>query len=336
MPANLSAQYIAAEERFREASTIEEKIECLREMMAVIPKHKGTEKLQADLKRRLSKLQQDQEQQRKSGGGRKDPGHVPREGAGQVVLLGPPNAGKSSLLAAMTNARPEIAGYPFTTHMPQPGMLPYKDIQIQLVDSPPVATEPFDPMHITLARGADVILILLDPFDIGLLDHVELLPKLLARCRIIPMGRPVPEELTLAGRVLPVHLAINKIDLAAQDRMDDLVLAIDLVQEGLGRDIPMHRISAANGSGLGDLGQALFETLSIVRVYSKEPGKKTETDKPFVLAQGSTVIDLARIIHKDLVQNYRFARIWGSARFDGQPVERDHALQDGDIVEIHA
>ncbi len=336
MPANLSAQYIAAEERFREASTIEEKIECLREMMAVIPKHKGTEKLQADLKRRLSKLQQDQEQQRRSGGGRKDPGHVPREGAGQVVLLGPPNAGKSSLLAAMTNAHPEIAEYPFTTHMPQPGMLPYKDIQIQLIDSPPVATEPFDPMHITLARGADILLILLDPFDIDLLDHVELLPKLLARCRIIPRGRPVPEELTLAGRVVPVQIAINKVDLTTPGSMADLALAIDLVLDGLGRDLPMHRVSAETGIGLEELGKSLFETLAVVRVYSKEPGKKPETDRPFVLAQGSTVIDLARIIHKDLVENYRFARIWGSARFDGQPVERNHVLEDGDIVEIHA
>lgn len=336
MPANLSAQYIAAEERFREASTIEEKIECLREMMAVIPKHKGTEKLQADLKRRLSRLQQDQEQQRRSGGGRKDPGHIPREGAGQVVLLGPPNSGKSSLLAAMTNARPDIAGYPFTTHAPQPGMMPYRDIQIQLVDSPPVATEPFDPMHITLARGADVLLLLLDPFDIELPDHLDLLPKLFARCRIIPRGRPVPGELALAGRVLPVHIAVNKIDLTAPELMDDLELAIDLVQEGLGRDLPVHRISAETRAGLDELGNSLFETLAVVRVYSKEPGKKPETDRPFVLNKGATVIDLARVIHKDLVEHYRFARIWGSAKFDGQPVERDHLLQDGDIVEIHA
>lgn len=142
MPANLTAQYQAAEARFRAAQSNEEKIDALREMLAQIPKHMGTEKLQADLKRRLSKLQEEQEQRRRSGGCRHDPGHIPRERAGQIAILGPPHAGKSSLLARLTHARPDVAEYPYTTQSPMPGMMPFEDAQVQLIDTPPLAGEP--------------------------------------------------------------------------------------------------------------------------------------------------------------------------------------------------
>lgn len=158
MPANLTPAYAAAELRYRQAATAEERLEALREMLAVIPKHKGTEKLQADLKRRLSKAQEEQEHRRRSGGARHhDPGHVPREGAGQVALLGPPNSGKSSLLAALTHAHPEVAPYPFTTRLPLPGMMPFEDVQVQLVDTPPFAGGTFDPVLVNVARGADAL-----------------------------------------------------------------------------------------------------------------------------------------------------------------------------------
>lgn len=331
MPANLTPQYQAAEERFREAQTTEEKIDALKEMLSVIPKHKGTEKLQADIKRKLSKYQQEQEQRKKSGGGRRhDPSHIPREGAGQVALIGPPNSGKSSLLAALTHAHPEIADYPFTTKMPQPGMMPYEDVQVQLVDTPPLAVEPFDPVLVNIARNADVLLIVLDPVDPAALEHAEQVQRFLDRCRIIPVGRPIPEELRISGRVLPVHLVLNKVDLEPDDEV------AGMIHETAGRDLPMHRVSTTGGSGLEDLRAALYRILDVLRVYSKEPGKKPDMERPFVLKRGSTVMDLAAVIHKDVAATFRFARIWGSARFDGQPVERDHLLADRDIVEIHA
>jgi uncharacterized protein len=330
MPANLSPQYQAAEERYRAAGTLEEKIEALRDMLATIPKHKGTEKLQADIKRRLSKAIEEQEHGRKSGGRRQDPGHIPREGAGQIALIGPPNTGKSSLLACLTSAHPEIADYPFTTHMPLPGMMPFEDVQIQLVDTPPLATEPFDAVLINIARNADVVLLILDPTDSQGLEHVALIGRFLARCRIVPRGRPVPEEMGVSARVLPVHLALNKSDLDVDEEV------AGLMQESLGVDLPLYRISAAHGAGIEDLRARLFHVLDVVRVYAKEPGKKPDTRRPFILKRGSVVFDLAEIIHKDLAHNFRFARIWGSARFDGQPVERHHPLQDRDVVEIHA
>ena len=330
MPANLTPQYQAAEERFRAAQTVEEKIEALREMLSTIPKHKGTEKLQADIKRRLAKHQQEQEQHKKSGGRRHDPGHIPREGAGQIAMIGPPNSGKSSLLAALTHARPEIADYPFTTTVPLPGMMPYEDVQVQLIDTPPMTGEPFDPLLINIARNADCLLLVVDPNDPEALEQAEHARAFFARSRIFPAGRPVPEEFAISGRVMPVHLALAKLDIEPDAEV------ATMIHEAIGADLPLHRIAAAHGMGLEDLRAALYEVLNVMRVYAKEPGKKPDMNRPFVLKRGSTVHDLAMIIHKDIAASFKYARVWGSSKFDGQQVERDHPLADRDVVEIHA
>jgi len=141
MPANLTPQYKQAEERFRAAATHDEKLDALREMIALLPKHKGTEKLYADLKKRLAKLEEEGAHTHRGATRHDDPGHVRREGAGQWVLVGPPNAGKSALLAALTNAHPEVAPYPFTTRVPLPGMMAFEDLLVQLVDTPPVSPQ---------------------------------------------------------------------------------------------------------------------------------------------------------------------------------------------------
>ena len=143
MPANLTPEYERAEQRYREAGDDAERLEALREMLSTIPKHKGTEKMQADLKRRISQLV-------KAGGKRArartvDPFHVPRGGAGQIVLLGLPNVGKSMLVATTTDASVKVAEYPYTTALPVPGMWPYQDVQIQVVDTPPVTAEHVPP-----------------------------------------------------------------------------------------------------------------------------------------------------------------------------------------------
>jgi ribosome-interacting GTPase 1 len=329
MPANLTPKYQAAEERYRKAETYEEKLDALREMLSVIPKHKGTEKLQADIKRRLSKLQQEQEQRRRSGGRRHDPSHIPREGAGQIALIGPANSGKSSILAALTHAHPEIADYPYTTHAPLPGMMPFEDVQVQLIDTPPLVHEPFDPLHVNIARNADALLVVLDPLDPEGLEHAEMIGRFFTRCRIVPNGRPVPEEFSISARVMPVHVALNKSDIDPDGEVTALLI------DTLGNDLPEHRISVETGEGIEALRAELFRLLRILRVYAKEPGKQPDMSRPFTVKEGSTVLDLARLIHKDFAENFRFARLWGSARFDGQPVERDHPLVDGDVVEIH-
>ena len=330
MPANLTPRYQAAEERYRAAESADVMIDALREMLAVIPKHKGTEKLQADLKRRLSKYQEEQEHHRRSAGRRHDPGHIAREGAGQIALIGPPNAGKSSLLAALTHAHPEIAEYPFTTGAPIPGMMPFEDAQVQLVDTPPLAGEPFDPILINIARNADGTMLLLDPSAPEAPEQAEQLRAFLARGRVIPRGRPVPEELAINGRVQPVLLVLTHRDLDPDPEM------VDLLRGTVGIDLPHHAISIPRGDGLEPLKRALWDALGVIRVYTKEPHHPPDTDRPFVLKRGANVIDLAHLIHKDIAATFRFARVWGSAKFDGQQVERDHLLADRDVVEIHA
>jgi ribosome-interacting GTPase 1 len=331
MPANLTAQYKAAEERYRQASGHEEKLDALREMLALLPKHKGTEKLQADLRKRIAKLEDEGAHVAKSGHRGPDPGHVKKEGAGQWAIVGPPNAGKSSLLAALTHAHPEIAEYPFTTRLPQPGMMAFEDVQVQLVDTPAAAAGHTESWLPNLVRNADGVLAVV---DLGANDPEEgwrAVVDLLDRARVWPPKRPMPEGASplLASR--PVLVLANKCDLDP-----DGTLAA-FVREVVWPEPPFLPVSAARGDGLDALRPRLFADLARIRVYTKEPGHRPDTGRPFVLPAGAKVEDLATLVHGDLAVRLKFARIWGAhARFDGQQVDRHHALEDRDVVELHA
>ena len=328
MPANLTPQYKEAEERFRRATTREEKIEALREMLSIIPKHKGTEKMQADLKRRLAKLEEEAPQKH-GAAPRHDPGHVPREGAGQWVMLGPPNAGKSALLRALTHAHPEVAAYPFTTRAPQPGMMPFEDVQVQLVDTPAVTAQHVEPYMVNLAHNADGLLLVLDIAGDDLEGALRVIRDLLERARIWPAERPVPAGAPPLLRLRPVVVAANKCDL------DDDGTFLALVREAVDADLPFFPVSAERGAGLEELRGTLFRLLDRIRIYAKEPGKKPDRERPFVLRHGATVHDLALAVHKEIAERLKYARIWGAARFDGQQVDREHVLADRDVVELH-
>ncbi len=330
MPANLTPQYREAEERFRAAVTREEKQVALREMMALLPKHKGTEKLQADIRRRLARLDEEAESGARGGARRADPGHVRREGAGQWVLVGPPNAGKSSLLAALTHAHAEVAPYPFTTHAPQPGMMPFEDVQVQLVDTPAVTAQHGEPYMTNLVRNADGVLVVLDPGADGVDEAIASCRALLERARLWPAARPLPADASPLLVVRPVLLVLNKAD----EDTDGTFAA--LARAATGEDLPWSRVSALHGQGLEDLRARLFHDLGRIRIYAKEPGHKPDFARPFVLEAGATVHELARTVHKDIAEHLRFARVWGHARFDGQQVDRDHRLSDRDVVELHA
>ena len=328
MTANLTPQYHDAEERFRAASSHDEKAAALREMIALLPKHKGTEKLYADLKKRLAKL--DEEAARPGHAGRRaDPGHVPREGAGQWVLLGPPNAGKSSLLAALTHAHPEIGEYPFTTHQPLPGMMEFEEVKVQLVDTPAVAVGHTEPYLANLVHNADGLLLVLDPSADDVEASVALLRELLEKSRVWPRGRALPADAPPFLALHPVLVLANKSDL------DDGTFAA-LARESLEPDLPFLPVSAFTGAGLDELRPLLFRELRRIRVYAKEPGKKPDLASPFVLPDGARVEELALRVHKDVAGSLRFARVWGHAKFDGQQVDRHHVLSDRDVVELHA
>jgi len=329
MPANLTPEYLEAERKFRTATTLEEKLAALEEMLATLPKHKGTEKMQADIRRRIAKLRQ--EAGRRSGTARHKPFyHVEKEGAGQVILVGPPNSGKSSLLARLTHATPEIAAYPFTTRLPMPGMMEFENVQIQLVDMPPLAPSYTEPWMLALVRQADAALLVFDLADDDVLTRIEETVSLLEQANI-SLGAQLPAELegkrsAMFKRALVVG---TKLDLPeARDH-------VELVREWLGERFRLLPVSTQTGENLEVLRREVYDLLGIIRVYTKEPGKKPDLTTPFVLKRGSTVADVARAIHRDFVERLKYARIWGAGRFDGQLVHRDHVLQDGDIVELH-
>jgi hypothetical protein len=324
MPANVTPEYEKAEQWFREAADDQEKLQALREMLRTIPKHKGTEKMQADIKRRISQLRR---AATKKGPARvADPFHVPKGGAGQVVLVGPPNVGKSALVAATTNAPVSPADYPFATAVPVPGMWQHEDVQIQIVDTPPVTAEHLPGGLVGTIRLADVICIVADAASDPLEQVETVAGHLTARGLTL---RSVPRD-ALDGDDPAQRSALiiaNKADAAPPQS----IAALRELYEGR---LEVHAVSATTGEGLDALRRRLWELLAVIRVYTKQPGKPADRDTPFTLAAGSTVEDLARAIHRELPEKMKYARIWGEGRFDGQQVQRNAGLQDGDVVEI--
>ncbi len=326
MPANLTPQYLEADRRFKEAKSAEDKVAALEEMLAVIPKHKGTEHLRGDLKRRLAKLKAEMEQARHKRGGFSI--SVEREGCGQVVLAGPPNAGKSSLLAGLTNAQPEIAEYPFTTRRPIAGMMPYINVQIQLVDLPAVSPAYMEPWLPSLVRPADLVLLVADLASPSVLEDTQEVLTLLEKSKValVPPGGHGEPEIGWAHR--PTLLVANKADAPGAGE------SLEVIRDIFSR-FPLHPVSAATAQGLEALRRAIYDGLGIVRVYSKPPGKEPSMQSPVVLPRGSTVLDMAAAIHKDFARELEYARVWGSTKFSGQRVQQDYVVQEGDIIELH-
>jgi hypothetical protein len=325
MPANLTPQYLDAERRFKSAKTTEEKLEALEEMQATIPKHKGTEKMQADIKRRLAKLRNEQPKGPTSRVGLIY--KVDKEGAGQLALVGPPNSGKSALIRALTHATPEVADYPFTTRAPQPGMMAFEDIQFQLVDLPPVHPEFHESWVYQIIRNADAALLVVDLSDPDLLEDLETTLAELVKAKV-HLGRgPMPE---VVGWLQKKALLIgNKRDRSGAG--DDL----EILRELYGARFDILAVSVETGEGFDALRHGVFEMLDLVRVYTKAPGHKLEKTAPYVLPRGSHLIDLAAMVHHDFVTQLKYARIWGHGRFEGRMVNRDYLLVDKDIIELH-
>ena len=327
MPANLTPQYLEAERRFRDAKSSEDKIAALEEMLAVIPKHKGTEHLRGDLKRRYAKLKDEQEQARHRRGGFSV--SVDREGAGQVVLVGPPNAGKSALLSVLTTAPTEVGEYPFTTRKPIAGMMPFVNIQIQFVDLPAISPTYMEPWVPSLVRPADLCLLTADLTSDTLLEDLAAALQILERnkIRLVAPGSAATPEVGWAQKA--TLLIANKQD---GPGAGDSLEILHSVYAGL---YPVHAISAQTGLGLERLRRAVYDGLNIVRVYCKPPGAEPSMKSPVVLQRGSTVLEMAESIHKDFARELKYARIWGSGKFDGQRVQRDYIVQEGDIIELH-
>lgn len=328
MPANLPPHYFEAEKRYREAATPEAKVRALEEMLTIMPKHKGTDKLRASIRKKIARAK-DQSKQKK-GVSRADSAYnIDKEGAGQVVLVGPPNSGKSSLLAALTNARPEVADYPHSTWKPSPGMVQYQNVQFQLVDTPPLSDERVDPWMADLLRRADILTVVADlkkdPFA-----QVQTSLSILEGLRVFPEGASLPRDLRKPPFIKKVFVLVNKVD--SEEDEEDFRIFLELRETNL----PCLPVSVRSGRNLDRYPERMYRLLGVIRVFTKAPGKAPDLRHPFVVPKDSTLEDLAGRIHKDFVKNLKFARVWGESVHDGQMVQKDHVLNEGDIVEIHA
>ena len=317
-PANLTPDYLKAERWFREATTTEEKILAIEEMLRVIPKHKGTDHLKADLRRKLSALKEHSTQKGKGAG--LDIFHIQRSGCGQIALLGTPNSGKSSIVAALTNAKVHVADFPFATTAPVPGMVNFEDVHFQLIDMPPITADYAATGQVGTYRNCDLIAIVID-LSADVIEQMKICMDYLQSKNLLTDEHGVH----LGKKII---CTCTKLDIAEADAMEKLKAACSYPLEFI-------EISTQTAEGLGKLNAALFKALGIIRVYAKPPGKKPDMKEPFTLPAGSTVHNLAQHIHRELAEKLKFAKIWGTGVYEGQNVQRTHVLNDKDIVELH-
>lgn len=387
MPANLPAEARAKWMKVMEARTPEEKIKALEEFLSAVPKHKGTANLRLWATRRLAELREEIEIRRRKRAGRGPRFFIEKEGAAQVIVVGPPNTGKSSIVSILTGAKTKIADYPYSTIEPVPGMYKFKDVLFQLIDTPPLSPGSRSGLNsrvIGLIRNADAIMIIMDINGDPIDDFEKIYDELSSHGILLhkPRGRVVIERqrsgklgirVALMGRLLdctpddirkllesyrinnalvkiygdvtlddveqavfesrlykPSIIVINKADL-------DLKKAITKgrLLKKMNPDIPVIVASAKWRKGFEKLGEILFNELELIRIYTKQPNGQV-SDKPLILKKGSTVLDVAKSIHKKFVENFLYAKIWGpSAKYPGERVGLDHVLHDGDLVEIH-
>jgi len=334
LPANLPPQYYEAERKYRLAKTYEEKIAILQEMLAIMPKHKGTDKLQADLRAKISKLRK--ASQKKPGAIRRTyRHHIPREGAAQIALIGPPNTGKSQILALFTNATPQIAPYPFTTGEPAVGMMRWENIKIQVVDTPPITNEFLPSWLPSIIRETDLALLVVDLSSDEVLDQTDMVMEKLKEAKIKLVGKVLKNTYQeLMEKIIYKKTLIigNKKD--AEGAEQRLEVLRDLYKD----EFSIISISAINPSyqdNVKKVKREIYRALNIIRIYTKVPGKPVDLNDPIVLKEKNKVIDAARAIHKDFANNLKYAKMWRKGKFDAWKVDKDYPLEEGDIVEFH-
>jgi ribosome-interacting GTPase 1 len=325
MPANLPPQYFDAEKNFREAKDPLEKIAALEEMLAIMPKHKGTDHLRAELRGRIAKLTQ---LAAKKSGARRASLTIEKEGAAQLAVIGLPNAGKSRLVAAVTSASPPVADYPFTTHQALPGMMEFENIKMQLIDTPPLAPQSTEFWMPPLLRKADALLVIID-LSADPIEQMNSITEQLKKMRVLIGESSVEADPDFTVWQQKALIIGNKSDLDEGGRN------YARLKQQYGQRFPLIAISVAEGTNLEELKSKIYEVLDIIRVYTKAPGKKPDPTDPIILKRGSTLADAAAEVHKDFRTRMKYARIWGSAKHDGVMAKRDHVLEDGDIIELH-
>jgi ribosome-interacting GTPase 1 len=332
MPANLPPQYYELERQFKSEKDSAEKLRLAQELLAMMPKHKGTDKLQAEMKAKISTLKKELAQGPKKHGAAhaEAPDHIEKEGAGQVVLIGPPNSGKSSLLDIFTHARPLVADYPYSTLKPQTGMMPFETISIQLVDTPPISAEQFETYLLGIVRNADLVCLVVGMDENDFAVKAGVVMDRLRERRVILVGMP-----PAADEVHDPGMAYKKTLLVAHKMLEEGSEARFEQLRSTYPGLPIVATSLLDDGSLENFKRAVFERLNIIRVYTKQIGHEADFDDPIILHPGATVEEAAIRLHKDFAYKLQFAKIWGKGKFDGQRVTKSFVLTDEDIIEFH-
>jgi len=331
MPANLPPQYYELERAFKEEKDPREKLRMAEELLRMMPKHKGTDKLQAEMKSKISKLKKQIE-----GGGGKTHGarqaaahdHIEKEGAAQIIIIGPPNCGKSSLVDAMTHAKPLVADYPYSTREPLTGMTEFETVQLQLIDTPPISSELYENYLNGLIRNSDLVLLVADLGSQKMIEDLQYIISLLEEKRILLKkgSSETPEDVRISFKptVICAHKEYEDEDGAKQRKLAELFPEFKMVATSILDDDSLHLLK-----------KTLYDSLGIIRVYTKPVGHEPDFNDPIILPIGGTVEEAAVALHKDFAKKLKFAKIWGEGKFDGQRVQSDFVLEDKDILEFH-
>ena len=330
MPANLPPQYYELEREFKAEKDTREKLRMAQELLRMMPKHKGTANLQAEMKTKISNLRKEVEGGSQTHGARQVQAHdyIEREGAGQIILIGAPNCGKSSLVDTLTNAKPLVADYPYTTREPSTGMMAYETVQMQLIDTPPISDELFENYLSGLIRNATIVVLVCDLEAETMFDDLKFIITKLEEKRIILMPEveqePENPKYCYKKMILCAHKTFEDEEGQKREKLKEMFSGHVMIST-----------SIIDDDSMDDFRKAIFDSLKIMRVYTKPVGKETDFKDPIILPIGGTVALAAEDLHKDFAKKLKFAKIWGEGKFDGQRVQSDFVLTDGDIVEFH-
>jgi len=310
MPANLPPQFFELQKKLKKTSETEEKILILKEMLAICPKHKGTEKVQEDLKRKIAKLKKEVQREKKGKRGI-DFYTVLREGAGQVVIIGPPNSGKTSLVNLLTRSQFKVADYPFSTTLPQPAMMPFENIQIQLVDTPPLTKEFCPGWMKNLILNCDLILAVFDLADPEIENKIKEIEEILKNWKI-------EKEVLFLG---------NKSDILEKEKQRKILENTEIEF--------LISTKKPENEKISKIKKKIFEKLKIVRVYSKKPGKEPDFERPFIFKKGTKLLDLIEEINPQILSKFKKAKLFRKNLPHPKIVGKEYELKDEDIIEIH-